>query len=613
MCPYRRLAGGVTGDPTRTAGRNRSPVRWASRSMVKTNHSVERTLALAIAVACTLFLYYPTIHLGLLSDDFERLEDTVAMSQSGPAAFLLQAGSDGYYRPLFYASLALDAALGGLRPAWFHGTNLVLHLAVLGLALGMISRHLVSGLGLPRRQRIPLMALIAVALSLYPHHVDSVSWISDRSDLLSTLFCLGSLAFLLASRTSRAGRWAPFLVPALLGLGILSKESAFAFPLVLAAAWALSRRPRLTGALVAGLGVTLVLAAWRVIRFGAMGSGRITGPGQWISGSIQSGLWALLPVDGEWAQEALGGGLRRASVLLLLSAGVVGLGLIVLLLWRRGTRPAVSRGLTFAALTLALPALLWTRARYLYLPSFGLVPAVVIALLVPFLALMGGKRPDTAGGGLPSIRTGGDGRWARPRLLATALLGIGLGAGLCGGYASAALRRRAAWVEAAAISERFHRDLVDASRAAPGRSIYVLGAPFTVRGASIAANWSKALRLTEGLDTSVHVLNWVRVPSSGWEGPTLEWTAPGEFVLRLRTGPHTALHYPGDAFRDVGPVRLHRAEALVSGRDESGRATSLVISLDTDLWAERPLVLLHRAGGRLERVERTAGATGRAP
>ena len=183
--------------------------------------------------------------------------------------------------------------------------------------------------------------------------------------------------------TLRSSPAARALGPIFLGLGILSKESTLALPLVLVAIRVV--RGRRDGESLTGyLAVPLVLVAWRLALFGTLGSTRISAGLAWPANVATSTLWLLIPADGEWLAHVLRNTfLSHAGVRLLLGAAAVAA--LSLALRRRGP---LLVGLACTGFMILLPALAGVHARYLYLPSLVAVPA-----LLAWLALTLYHRP----------------------------------------------------------------------------------------------------------------------------------------------------------------------------------------------------------------------------
>jgi tetratricopeptide (TPR) repeat protein len=93
-------------------------------------------------------------------------------------------GHAGNWHPLTWISHMLDVSLFGKGPSGPHLVNLLLHAA--NTALLFILLQQLTG----SRWR---SALVAALFSLHPLHVESVAWIAERKDVLSTCFGLLSL------------------------------------------------------------------------------------------------------------------------------------------------------------------------------------------------------------------------------------------------------------------------------------------------------------------------------------------------------------------------------------------------------------------------------------
>jgi len=90
----------------------------------------------------------------------------------------------GNYHPLTWLSHMLDMELFGLDPGAHHLSNLALHVANTLLLFGVLARMT----GATGRS-----AFVAGLFALHPLHVESVAWVSERKDLLSSCFALLAL------------------------------------------------------------------------------------------------------------------------------------------------------------------------------------------------------------------------------------------------------------------------------------------------------------------------------------------------------------------------------------------------------------------------------------
>jgi protein O-mannosyl-transferase len=129
----------------------------------------------------------------------------------------------GNWIPLTWLSHALDLQLYGHDPLGHHVTALVLHVANTILLFLVLRR--VTG-------AVWRSAVVAALFGLHPLHVESVAWVSERKDVLSTFFWLLAIAAYaryLARQT--AGRY--LLVAAALVVGLLAKPMLVTLPFVL--------------------------------------------------------------------------------------------------------------------------------------------------------------------------------------------------------------------------------------------------------------------------------------------------------------------------------------------------------------------------------------------
>ena len=208
---------------------------------------------LPAAIPLLACLYLPFIGGGFLTDDFAHVEhltriDSAARIVDSPDAF-------GFYRPVTQASIALDLALHGPRPARLRVLNVVLHACVIGLAFVVARLVFVNPLAAG-------LATLAFALTPKAHPV-AVLWISARAELLMSAFSLVAVAaWIVWTRNGRLA-WLLGAAGAYL-LALLSKETATLLPILLLftpgspRAW---KSRAAAAALLCGLAVAIY--AWR--------------------------------------------------------------------------------------------------------------------------------------------------------------------------------------------------------------------------------------------------------------------------------------------------------------------------------------------------------------
>jgi len=109
-----------------------------------------------------------------------------------------------------------------LNPAGFHLTNLLLHIANTLLLFGLLT----AMTGSPRRS-----GFVAALFALHPLHVESVAWVTERKDVLSTFFWMLTL-WAYWGYTRRPGVRRYLLVAGCFGAALLSKPMAVTLPVV---------------------------------------------------------------------------------------------------------------------------------------------------------------------------------------------------------------------------------------------------------------------------------------------------------------------------------------------------------------------------------------------
>ena len=127
------------------------------------------------------------------------------------------------WHPLTWLSYLLDYQLYGLHPWGYHRTNLLLH-AANGVLLFLVFRRMTGA--------VWRSALVAALFAWHPLHVESVAWIAERKDVLSTFFGLLTIAAY-AHYAGRPG-WLRYVAVLLLyALALMAKPMLVTIPCVL--------------------------------------------------------------------------------------------------------------------------------------------------------------------------------------------------------------------------------------------------------------------------------------------------------------------------------------------------------------------------------------------
>ncbi len=127
------------------------------------------------------------------------------------------------WHPLTWLSHMVDCNLFRLNPAGPHLVNILFHAANTGLLFTLIFR--LTGKLWPS-------AFVAALFAWHPLHVESVAWVAERKDVLSTFFTLLSLlSYTRYVRDNRRGNF--WLAWSFFALALLSKPMPVTLPLVM--------------------------------------------------------------------------------------------------------------------------------------------------------------------------------------------------------------------------------------------------------------------------------------------------------------------------------------------------------------------------------------------
>lgn len=127
------------------------------------------------------------------------------------------------WHPVTLLSLFIDFSISGGSPAWFHLSNLIIHV-LNGIILFVILNHFSFD------KRISF--LVALLFLLHPVQVEAVSWVAERKGLLAAFFALLSTLFYLM-HIEKDKRIFLFFSAAMFAMSLLSKASLIMLPILL--------------------------------------------------------------------------------------------------------------------------------------------------------------------------------------------------------------------------------------------------------------------------------------------------------------------------------------------------------------------------------------------
>lgn len=145
----------------------------------------------------TLVFYLPSFSLGFVNwdDDIYIFANPFINSLSASnIGHIFSRFFHGNYHPLTMLSYAIEHAIAGEIPFVYHLTNVILHLANTYLVFVFVQKLI----GLIRKDNsksagLIIAAITSVLFGVHPLHVESVSWVSERKDVLYTFFFIIAL------------------------------------------------------------------------------------------------------------------------------------------------------------------------------------------------------------------------------------------------------------------------------------------------------------------------------------------------------------------------------------------------------------------------------------
>jgi protein O-mannosyl-transferase len=181
-------------------------------------------ICLGLIVATTFFIYLiylPAIHGGPVADDLANLTRPDLQSLGGLYRIWFEPGATAQYYPLVHTTFWLEQKLWGYSFPGYHLVNVLWHSLSVVLVYGILTRLNAPG------------ALLAAAIfAVHPVMVESVGWMTEQKNTLSTVFYLGAMLAYLDFDESRR-RWRYFLALGLFACALLTKSATVTLPVAL--------------------------------------------------------------------------------------------------------------------------------------------------------------------------------------------------------------------------------------------------------------------------------------------------------------------------------------------------------------------------------------------
>jgi protein O-mannosyl-transferase len=175
----------------------------------------------------TLALYNQANHFPFISYDDDRYVSENPHVRAGitwnTVTWALTSTDEANWHPLTWMSHALDCQLFGLNPGGHHLSNILLHAVNVVLLFLLLWRA---------TRRLGPSFFVAALFALHPINVESVAWVAERKNVLSTMFFLLTLGAY-GCYALKPG-WKRYLaVAALFAAGLASKPMLITLPFVL--------------------------------------------------------------------------------------------------------------------------------------------------------------------------------------------------------------------------------------------------------------------------------------------------------------------------------------------------------------------------------------------
>ncbi len=203
---------------------------------------MEKAPRLRLALVCGLLIaavfgaFWPALSAGFLTldDDFTITRNEYFRGLDGERLkWMFTTFRMGHWQPLSWVTFGIDYTIWGLNPRGYHLTNLVLHSAN-AVFFFFLARAVLRAAGSPSAERIGPALFAALLFAAHPLRVESVAWVTERRDVLSTFFLLPALTIYFGwLREARLLSLRYAAVLALFALSLLSKAWAITLPAVL--------------------------------------------------------------------------------------------------------------------------------------------------------------------------------------------------------------------------------------------------------------------------------------------------------------------------------------------------------------------------------------------
>jgi Flp pilus assembly protein TadD len=140
-----------------------------------------RRAVFALLFGAVLIAYWPSLRGGFLWDDAGHVTSPALQSWEGLGRIWFEPGATQQFYPLLHSAFWLEHRLWGDAPTGYRLVTLLWHALAAGLFVALL-----------RRLAVPGALLAGLLFALHPVCVESVAWISEQKNTLSTVFYLAA-------------------------------------------------------------------------------------------------------------------------------------------------------------------------------------------------------------------------------------------------------------------------------------------------------------------------------------------------------------------------------------------------------------------------------------
>lgn len=419
-------------------------------------------VCIAILIAAVLIVYARTISYDFVWDDAYFIVRNPALTSwkyvgryfTDMSTYM---GSSDYapmYRPVRNLAYLTAYSIGGMKPAIFHATNVLLH-ATNSLLVFWLLLLLLRQIPVPEsaQERMRLCALVgAFFWAVQPVQTEAVAWVKGSDELIFSFFYLSCVVLILGAFSQ--GRLALARVVAIalaFACSLLAKEMAITLPAIALLAWWFFGKaipPKRMATLVGILGIEVVLFV--LARRAVIGANQQC---DYIAGSGYAQFLTMIRAGARYVELSFTPGRliadyngfeisRSALDHRVHMAALVCLTVPLLAILARRRMPVLSFGLCWFILALLpvsniVSTMQFLAERFLYLPLVGIAAVVANGTLAVWNHYADTDTPDSRS------------RLKLVSLLAGTLLVV---------YMVAAMTRVPVWKNNAALFERTYLD-----------------------------------------------------------------------------------------------------------------------------------------------------------